>query len=72
MKKSDVDKRWEMIGALVHRAGSREEKIAWALCRGDASEWRLRGIFNPKIKCKKDKTIKKVGFIPDFQDCQNC
>ena len=37
----DVDKRWALIGSLVERFGSEEEKIAWALCRGDAAEWRL-------------------------------
>lgn len=42
----DLDRRWEMIGALVERSGSEEEKISWALCRGDAAEWRYLKLKN--------------------------
>jgi len=37
----DIDKRWIAVGKLVEKHGSQEEKIAWALCRGDAAQWRI-------------------------------
>jgi len=38
---NDVDQRWTAIGRLVNTYGTHAEKIAWALCRGDAAEWKL-------------------------------
>ena len=55
---SDVDRRWEMIGALVESAGSEEEKIAWALCRGDAAEWRLGTKEQPMSEFDRDILVK--------------
>lgn len=37
----DMDARWNQIGALVYAHGSEDDKTAWALCRGQAAEWRL-------------------------------
>ena len=38
---NDIDYRWNLIGNLVEKYGTDEERIAWMLCRGDAAEWRL-------------------------------
>lgn len=38
---NDVDYRWELIDKLVEKYGSDYDKLAWALCRGDAAEWRV-------------------------------
>ena len=40
---NNIDERWTMIGRLVAKHGTEDEKIAWALCRGDAAEWKLKG-----------------------------
>ena len=51
----NVDARWTAIGKLVEKHGNDEEKLAWALCRGDAAEWRL-----PEIKKKLEILEKKL------------
>lgn len=39
---NDIDDRWTMVGDLVERCGTAEEKLAWALCRGDFAELRVK------------------------------
>lgn len=46
----NIDDRWKMIGELVEEYGTEEEKLAWALCRGDAAEWRLGTEKNARSK----------------------
>jgi len=38
---NDIDYRWEMIGKLVEKYGNDYDELAWAMCRGDAAEWKL-------------------------------
>lgn len=38
----DIDARWKAIGELVEIYGNNEEKLAWAMCRGDYAELRLQ------------------------------
>ena len=38
---NNIDERWTMIGRLVAKHGTEDEKVAWALCRGDAAEWKM-------------------------------
>jgi hypothetical protein len=42
MNVNNIDDRWNMIGEVVNKYGTKDEKLAWALCRGDAAEWKLK------------------------------
>lgn len=57
-----IDKRWTTIGELVEKYGSQEEKVAWALCRGDAAQWKIasEGGFEG-VKEKLRKEMKERG-----------
>lgn len=35
---NNIDDRWTMIGNLILKHGTEEEKLAWALCRADAAD----------------------------------
>jgi len=37
---NDIDYRWTLVGELVEKFGDDHDKIAWAMCRGDAAEWK--------------------------------
>jgi len=64
---TDPDTKWNLIGALVERHGTETEKIAWALCRGEAAEWRL-GVNTTTIdEIKKELKAKIVASNLDLQ-----
>lgn len=56
----NIDKRWNAIGALVEEHGTEEEKLAWALCRGDAAEWKYSDAIDPKREVQLRLNEKKV------------
>jgi len=41
---NNIDDRWNRIGEIIRTHGSENDKIAWALCRGDAAEWKLKNL----------------------------
>jgi hypothetical protein len=49
-----------MIGKLVETHGTEIEKLAWALCRGEAAEWRL-GIGTTSIEEIKRDLKRKIS-----------
>jgi hypothetical protein len=49
-----------MIGNLVETHGTEIEKLAWALCRGEAAEWRL-GIGTTSIEEIKENLRRKIN-----------
>ena len=51
----DMNSRWAAIGDIVREFGEEEDQNAWALCRGDAGEWRS----------KLEQYIEKYGPLPD-------
>jgi len=57
---TNPDLKWEMIGRLVEKHGTETEKIAWALCRGQAAEWRL-GIGTTSIEEIKANLKAKIA-----------
>ena len=56
---TDPHIKWNIIGKLVEEKGTETEKIAWALCRGEAAEWRL-GIGNTSIDEIKETLKRKI------------
>ena len=57
---NDPDAKWNIVGKLVERHGSEIEKLAWALCRGEAAEWRL-GIGTTSIEEIKANLKAKIA-----------
>ena len=54
MDANNIDDRWNMIGELVYRYGTEDDKLAWGLCRGDAAEWKLSPTpTEPEGECNK-------------------
>ena len=70
---TDPNAKWNIIGKLVEEKGTDTEKIAWALCRGEAAEWRLgisttsideiRSKLKAKIRRDKAKMKENIGNV---------
>jgi len=57
---NDPNLKWDIVGKLVERHGTEIEKLAWALCRGQAAEWRL-GIGTTSMEEIKEKLRRKIN-----------
>lgn len=61
----DKNEKWNIIGRLVEKCGTHEDKIAWMLCRAEKAEENIKALGgieqikrNLKNKIKKEKKIK--------------